>query len=264
MQMRRQILVGMVAVAALAPAVRRAHAQPTPIQPRDEEGDDALKALYGDRDAAQPPYVRYAVSAAGGSRQFNLDRSQPGSVLLQFEGDSEVWALRSSFGTRGDEFLRNDVGATMLRITSLGGATLYGDGDTAGSPASVEGRGRPIPSLRASHRSLQATVEAALPQVQRLVPGPQLRVEAAGGLSPALVEDAYLMVQLALQRLPRRWFETRPDRLRRIRCARGRRIYASFRNGYLEMGLVPGIGHAGRPSSLAVRNALMGTRGIPN
>jgi hypothetical protein len=263
--LRRQVLSGVAggALAGLAvPVLARAQPASSGETPLDSVGDEALKALYGDREAAQPLMVIY--STAGTGQRFTLDRSQPDVVLMKFEEQPEVWALRSSFGVRGDEFLRNDVGATMLRITSLGGATLYVDGDTAGAPASVEGRGQPIARPRASHRTLQLTVEAALPRLQRLLPPGALRIEASGVLPLALVEEAYAMVALALGRLPPRWFQARPHRLTRIRCVRARRTSARFRNGYLELGLVPGSGHAGRPSSLAIRNGLMGTRGIPN
>lgn len=266
MMLRRQalgqVLAGWIGAIALAGRPAPGAAQPSGDPAPDPLGDEALKALFGDRDAAQPLLVTY--TTAGDGRRFTLDRSQPDFVLLKFDNAVEVWALRSSFGVRGDEFLRNDVGATMLRITALGGATLYADGDTAGVPASAEGRGRPIPRPRATHRTLQRTVEAALPVLQRLLPPGALRVEAAGVLPLALVEDSYAILAIALERLPPRWLDARPHRLRRIRCALARQTYARFRNGYLELGLVPAVGHGGRPSSLAIRNGLLGTRGIPN
>jgi hypothetical protein len=269
MMLRRQALGQVLAatggILALAGQPLRALAQPSdPPVPLDPVGDEALRALFGDRDAAQPLAVAYVV--AGSGRRFHIDRSQPDFVLLQFDEGTEVWALRSSFGVRGDEFLRNDVGATMLRITALGGTTLYVDGDTAGVPAAAEGRGRLVARPRSNHRTLQLTVEASLPALQRLLPaGVTFRVEAAGVLPLALVEDALSILTLAISRLPARGARLRQAPLRRVRCVRSRRgTYANFRNGYLELGLVPGTGFAGRPSSLAIRNGLLGTRGIPN
>jgi hypothetical protein len=252
MELHRRTLLGGLGVLAAglpcAPAVARSGQQP------EDAGSVALRALYGDLDAAQPPFVTYETEA--GQRRFSIDRSQPGVVLFQLTGEDEVWALRSRFGVRDDEFLRNDVGEIVLRITALGGATLYLDGDTVGIPASVASRGRPLLRPAPSGRTLQQVVENAVPELERFAPRRSLRVEAAGGLPPPLVEDGLRIAAIALSRLPRGWFGVRPRRLRRLRAVAARAAYARFSDGYLELGLQSGVGYAGRPSSLAIRRAL--------
>lgn len=74
---------------------------------------------------------------------FTLDRTGP-APLMRFEGAQETLVLRVSQGPRGDEFLRTQSGALVLRVTSIGGVTVYTSANDNGAPVSRAGPGRPL------------------------------------------------------------------------------------------------------------------------
>jgi hypothetical protein len=213
-----------------------------------------LGALFQDPDAAAPQAMAY--SAQDGAVRFVLDRSQPRFVLLKYANEPEVWALRPNWGPRGDEFLRNDIGEVIVRVNALGGITLYGPLGPTGAPAAREGRARPLPSPPAAGRRLQSIVEDALVGFERVL-NSSIRVEAAAGLPPTLVQDALERAAQAMRQVPRGWFGLPRRRVRRVRVERAPVPAVSWSRGVLLIGVTPGLGHAGRPSSAAVRAALV-------
>lgn len=82
------------------------------------------------------------VTPDGGLR-FTLDRSGP-APLMRFEGSTEILVLRASQGPRGDEFLKTETGQLVLRVTSLGGATVYRSANDNGAPVAAAGPARPL------------------------------------------------------------------------------------------------------------------------
>src|SRR6478609_2586857 len=91
---------------------------------------------FGDsRGAANPPVARYM---AGEGKSFILDRSADSSeALLKFDDSPEVWVLEPSPGPGGVTIYRNDVGEPVVRVTRLGGVTLYTPRTPEGMPASL-------------------------------------------------------------------------------------------------------------------------------
>jgi hypothetical protein len=222
---------------------------PVPIQ-----NSGAFETLFSDTNAATPQAVSFSTEVQ--NLRFVLDRSQPRIVLLRFDGDAEIWALTSHWGPRGDEFLRNDVGDVMVRITSLGGVTLYGPLGSSGAPAAKTGRARVLSAPTRSEGSLQMTVERALSWFNRFGHR-SIRVEAAGGLAPPLVYEALQRTAQGLSRAPRGFFGQPQRRIKLIRVERAiGRPTAAWESGILTIGVVPGAGYAGRPSSAAVLVAL--------
>lgn len=219
--------------------------------------DEALKALFRDPDAAAPQAAAY--SAGDGRLRFVLDRSRPRFVLMQFAGDPEVWALRPSWGPRGDEFLTNDVGDVMVRISSLGGITVYGPLGANGGPASLQGRASALASPKQKSGTLQNIVEGSLRWFER-VSHPSIRVEAAAGLPPALVHEALERVAAGMSRLPRGWFGQPRRLVRRVRVDRASEPSARLAGRELFISVTPGWGYAGRPSSAAVQRAFLAER----
>ena len=78
-----------------------------------------------------------------GDLRFTLDRSGP-APLMRFEGTTEVLVLRASQGPRGDEFLKTQAGELVLRVTSLGGVTVYTSANDNGAPAATAGPAGPL------------------------------------------------------------------------------------------------------------------------
>ena len=218
-------------------------------------GGGAFDAMLSDTNAASPQAVSFSTDQQ--NLRFVLDRSQPRIVLLRFDGDAEVWALTSHWGPRGDEFLRNDVGEVMVRITSLGGVTLFGPLGSNGAPASKIGKARVLSAPTRAETTLQLTVERAISWFTRF--GHRaIRVEAAGGLAPALVYEALQRTAQGMSRAPRGFFGQPQRRIKLIRVERASgRPRASWDRGTLTIGVVPGAGYAGRPSSSAILAALV-------
>lgn len=215
----------------------------------------AFDNLFTDSNAAAPQAVSF--SADTSNLRFILDRSQPRVVLLRFDGDSEIWALTSHWGPRGDEFLRNDVGEVMVRITSLGGVTVYGPLGNNGGPASRTGKARTLSAPTRSEGSLQLTVERALSWFNRFGHR-SIRVEASGTLAPPLVYEALQRAAQGMSRAPRGFFGQPQRRVKLVRVERANgRTSATWERGILTIGVVPGAGYAGRPSSAAVLAALV-------
>jgi hypothetical protein len=210
--------------------------------------------LFPDVNAATPQAVAFSTDTR--NLRFILDRSQPRIVLLRFDGDEEIWALTSHWGPRGDEFLRNDVGEVMVRITSLGGVTIYGPLGNSGGPASRVGRARTLSPPSRSETTLQLTVERAIGWFRRFGHR-SIRVEAAGGLPPSLVYESLQRTAQGMSRAPRGFFGQPQRRVKLVRVERALgRPSAAWENGILIVGVVPGAGYAGRPSSSAVLSAL--------
>ncbi|GBF59178.1 hypothetical protein PbB2_02870 [Candidatus Phycosocius bacilliformis] len=214
--------------------------------------------MFESPNAAAPQAVAFA--AGPNNLRFVLDRSQPRVVLLQFDGDPEVWALTSSWGPRGDEFLRNDIGEVIVRITTLGGVTVYGPLGTNGGLAASQGKAKSLPAPSRSEGTLQATLQKALRWFDRFS-SRSIRVEASGGLPPALVHEALERAAQGMSRAPRGYFG-RPER--KVKLIRVQRSFdqpsVRWQSGVLTIGVVPGAGYAGRPSSAAVLLALTRSR----
>jgi hypothetical protein len=224
----------------------------TPV-PSSNSG--AFDTLFSDTNAATPQAVSFSTEVQ--NIRFVLDRSQPRVVLMRFDGDAEVWALTSHWGPRGDEFLRNDIGEVMVRITSLGGVTLYGPLGSNGGPASKLGKARTLSAPSRSEGTLQLTLERALGWFSRFGHR-SIRVEASGGLAPPLVYEALQRTAQGMSRAPRGFFGQPQRRVKLIRVERAiGRPSVTWEKGILIVGVVPGAGYAGRPSSAAVLAALV-------
>jgi hypothetical protein len=89
-----------------------------------------------DRNTSAPPVARY-VSDQG--QTFILDRSST-TPLLKFDDSGEVVALNPTPAARGDTIYRDDMGQPVLRITRLGGLTVFFPGRPAGAPVALEGQ----------------------------------------------------------------------------------------------------------------------------
>jgi hypothetical protein len=97
--------------------------------------------LFGSPQSPAPHAEKFV--APDRTLGFTLDRSGP-SPLMRFDGDNEIMVLRASQGPRGDEFLKTDNGQLVLRVTSIGGVTVYTSANDNGAPAAMAGPARPL------------------------------------------------------------------------------------------------------------------------
>lgn len=233
----RAVLALVLALAATAPA--RA------LDLRDLFGGPRS---YDGRVAEAPPVARY-VSQDDDS--FVLDRSGP-ETLLRFDGDDEIWALKSSPAARGDVVYRNDLGQLMLRATRLGGVTVFTRSRPSGVAAALEG---PAPALEprqvnSAPALLQLLANASIRAghaVHHLV---SFEAPNATHRSAPLIADAAGLCAKAIERRAHAGHGALVvARTRLVRLIVGDRVEARLQHGMLEITVDPDRGLAGRPSS---------------
>ncbi len=96
--------------------------------PADDTAD--LVSFVNSRFALRAEAVRYADPASGIG--FTLDRTGV-DILMKFDGSDEVVALSSTSGHGGAEFLKNDAGRVLLKVTERGNVIVYLPGDDGGA-----------------------------------------------------------------------------------------------------------------------------------
>jgi hypothetical protein len=211
-----------------------------------------------DNRAAAPSVGRY-ISVQGQS--FVLDRSTAAPLMLmKFDDDPEVWVLEPSPAPRGDTVYKSDTGDTVLRITRLGGVTLFTTSDPEGLPVSILGEadeiGLPfLPPNLLTPRIVQQALRAS-----RSTPDQHQVTFDIPRYSPQTVSqfaDAVLVATNAIVRLARR-----PDgraflsRLDKISFVMGPRADVSVSGQNITITLAPAKGFAGRPSSGRISKAI--------
>jgi hypothetical protein len=228
--------------------------------PACSETDTIREAMVGAASQGahvheHPPVVGRYQSETGSF--FILDSSGP-AALFRFEHSPEVWALRPTPGPGGDIIYKNDLDQPVVRISRLGGLTVFTTQRPMGSPATLQGEGTPFhpptltpqallqilirDSARASHAA-----ERLIPFSADASPGSEFLIADAAGLcSEALVQMAGIR-------------EGRPlvDRVKKVRLSVGRRSDARFHAGVVEIVVFPKAGLAGRPSSGRIAKAIV-------
>ncbi|MBE7217181.1 MAG: DUF4908 domain-containing protein [Caulobacteraceae bacterium] len=87
------------------------------------------------RFGSAPAIARYNADSDG----FVLDRAAK-VPLLRFDDSPEIFALFPTPGPRGDTIYKNDAGEPVLRVSRLGGVTLFTDDQPMGAAAYVVGQ----------------------------------------------------------------------------------------------------------------------------
>ena len=203
-----------------------------------------------DRNATSPPVARY-VSDQGQS--FVLDRSAP-TALLKFEDSPEVLALNPTSAARGDTIYRDDTGEPVLRITKLGGLTVFIPGRPDGAPVAFEGQAQVIrlapmtPAMllqrlvQASSRATHAAKHLIVFDAQDPPPG-----------SEAIFADAAFVASQALVRMSgQQNGEAALIHLARVLFVPGSKGSVATSHGVLHITVAASQGLAGRPSSARI------------
>ena len=207
-------------------------------------------APQDDRSAPAPPVARY-VSDEG--QVFILDRSSS-TPLLKFEDSPEVMALSPTPAARGDTIYRDDMGDPVLRVTRLGGLTIFFPGRPIGAPVAFAGQ---APGIRLAPMSAgallqrlgQASIRASRAARKLIVFDAQ---EVTPG-SEAVFADAAFVASQALMRLAgRRDGDKIMGRLDRVLFTPGSKGSVSAGKGVLNITVNPSQGLAGRPSSARI------------
>lgn len=218
------------------------------------------EALFGGRSgdargAVAPPVARYV---AGEDRAFVLDRSGR-TPLLRYEDGVEVWVLRPAPGPRGDVIYRDDLGRQVVRVSRLGGMTLFTQDRPGGYPAALAGQAAAIRPAAISPSALLGHFVRQAVRSSRAA-GRSLRFETASDATLAtstLFADAATLAAEAITRVGARRDGARLlSPLRRVRIAVGAQPAAALSGDALQITIAPRQGLAGRPSSDRIARAL--------
>jgi hypothetical protein len=201
-----------------------------------------------------PVIARYQTDDGG---VFVLDRSTP-RPLMKFGDDPEIWALAPAPGPRGDIIYRNDLGEEMLRVTNLGGMTVFTDKRPGGSPAALDGATSPLRVTPISAASLfvhfyQASVRASRAAQHAI--GFETREDAEPATAPYLADAALVASEALVDIAGRPNGRSALARIADVVIAQGPKSAASLQKGVLTVTIVPAQGVAGRPSSRKIEHA---------
>jgi hypothetical protein len=211
-----------------------------------------------DRRSPTPKVARFV--AEDGSR-FILDRST-GVTLLKFEDSAEVWVLYPSRAPRGDIIFRNDLNQPVIRVTSLGGTTLYLRARAGGAPAAVMGQASQLrlQSFTAQallQRLAQASVRASRAAGRLIVfDAPDVTVGAEAVYADAAALSAEAVAAVAQRKNGRKTVQ----RIERVQLIQNGKVDAAMNGRTLVVSLTPRRGVAGRPSSHRIMVAAASAR----
>jgi hypothetical protein len=235
---------GLFALAALVAAV------PFTVGLSSAEPPSAMsQGLLSARQAKVSPVpAAQRFTTPDGAVQFTLDRTGP-APLIRFANQPEILALHSSPGPRGDEFLKTDTGMLILRVSSLGGVTVYTGAGSAGAAASLSGESRPLAGPPAPSGGLSARLSALSSDTSRKL-GRTVSFEAQSfpQAISAVAADAANLTAEALIRSE----NTRVDR---VIIIPGASPAVHREGGVLKVTVAPPMGYAGRPSAAAIMTA---------
>lgn len=194
---------------------------------------------------------RYATP--DGAVRFVLDRSGGRAALVRFEGDPEVHVLRPTMGAGGDEIYQTENGDVRLRVTSHGGIIVYTRTLRTGAAASEEGRVAPLTPEQLAFADMQARFRGIQNRARRSVGQPVMFTVPA-----RMTPQAAGVVTDAAERAAEGLAEAPMTNVRRVVIGLGRVPAVALRGDTLIIQVAPQLGYAGRPSSSAIRNVVMG------
>jgi hypothetical protein len=116
-----------------------------------------------DRSQRNEPRVGHYISEDTGIG-FVLDRSSE-LAKLKFDSSEEIFALRWQLAAGGDRLLLRDDNEILLRLSWLGGITLFTPGNMRGIPVALD---RPAPPLVQMPPSIEAVRDVAGQIMSRL------------------------------------------------------------------------------------------------
>ena len=233
----------MIAAALTLAAPAIAEAQQQPRQPQSAAPQRLVPVTGGASRYATPD----------GAVRFVLDRSGGRAALVQFEGDPEVHVLRPTMGAGGDEIYQTESGDVRLRVTSHGGIIVYTRSIRTGAAASEEGRVAPLAPEALAFAEMQSRFRAISSRARRSV-GQPVMFTVPAQMSPIVAG----VVTDAAERAAEGLAEAPLTNVRRVIIVVGRAPAVALRGDTLFVQVAPQLGYAGRPSSSAIRNVVMG------
>lgn len=216
------------------------------------------EAFVGGRLGGKPAGPATARYQTDEGSVFILDRSG-GRTLLKFGDDPEIWFLQSARGPRGDTIYRNDLGEEMLRVTSLGGLTVFTLHRPEGSAAAFDGaspplRVGPVNPFQLRDDFYQASIRAS--RSARHVIGFETGKEADSVTAGAFADAAQVASEAIGDVAARPNGRLALERVNDVVITQGGGPNAVLKKNVLTVTIVPKNGPGGRPSSRRIERAL--------
>jgi hypothetical protein len=208
--------------------------------------------------------VRPGIYSTGdGSIVFTLEPYND-KYLLSFQNSPEVFVLSVEHGSLGARVLKYDTGTTAIRVSVWGGMTLYTSTAPGGIPATRQGDAPPPVQLAVSQPDLQTAMQdetSHLTYVQNvdlhfsadpsvLAADPETRGWAFGALVNAATGIERYLASLPTAR------QIFTKRINSVKLAEGGKPTITLAGQTLLVSFVPGEGHEGHASSLAIQEEL--------
>ncbi|HWD67641.1 MAG TPA: DUF4908 domain-containing protein [Caulobacteraceae bacterium] len=216
---------------------------------------NALSLGRSDQMHNIPLTARFSADEGG---WFILDRSHK-PALLRFEDDAdEVWVVSPSRGPRGDILFKDDVGDVLLRITKLGGVTVFTAHRPMGAAATLEGRAQPIHTLPVGLSTLFQRMALASARCTRTAHHLVMfdAPEADAHSAPALAAAAILAMNGVVAAAGHAQGKATETHLGKVMLIRGPRSGATLQRGVLTIVVNPGDGFSGLPSSARIAQVI--------
>jgi hypothetical protein len=243
-----------IALLLAACAAAAAQSEPPPGVP-----PAMASRLHTERVSAVDPGLYTA-----GDGGFLLEPYGAEKYLLRFTGGSENFVLTAERGSLGARILKYDTGTTALRVSVWGGLTLYTQDHPGGIPAVRQGDAPPPVPLAVSPGELQTAFndEAGhLTYVQKIAvkfsadpavmqADPETRGRAFDALTNAAVGIERFLAALPVART------IFAKRINSVKVAEGGKPTVTIAGNTLLVSFVPGEGHEGHASSLAIQQEL--------
>jgi hypothetical protein len=251
-----------VRTTVLVPALLLASASLAWAQP--DAGPGMPPGMASRLAAERVSAVQAGLYSAGDSGNFTLEPYGAAKYLLRFANGPENFVLTMDRGSLGAKLLKYDTGATALRVSIWGGLTLYTQDAPQGLPATYQGSA-PLPgTLVVSAGELQTAFgdEAShLTYVQNIA----LKFSADPAVLTADAEtrgrafDALINAAIGIERFLAAGPAARQvlaKRINSVKVAEGGKPTVTILGQTLLVSFVPGEGHEGHASSLAIQQEL--------
>jgi hypothetical protein len=252
----RAASVALAGGAAVLMGSQTAHAGPFNL------GDELFNGHALPWQHAKPPPVGLYRDGQDDDPPFVLDRSSS-EVLLRFTDSQEIWVLAPQPAPRGDTIYKNDAGETVLRVTRLGGLTLFTVTHPSGSAAALVGDAPPLHAMPviSTRDLLQRLIQATARTSHAVQHGVVFEAPDVSPQSASVVADAAGVTAeavIAISRLPDG--KRSLSRLAKVMLTSGRKASVALVNGVLQVVVAPKPGAPlgdlqGRPSSRRVELA---------
>jgi hypothetical protein len=208
--------------------------------------------------------IQPGLYSAGEGSSFILQPYGSGKYLLRFSDHAENFVLTVDRASLGAKLLKYDTGTTALRVSIWGGLTLYTQDAPQGVPATYQGIAAPSAPLAISVPELETAFNdetSHLTYVQNialkfsadpavLAADAETRGRAFDALTNAAVGIERFLAATPMAR------QTLTKRVNNVKVAEGGKPTVAISGQTLLVSFVPGEGHEGHASSLAIEQEL--------